>query len=248
MAQETRFRAPLVAAAAVVAALALSAGLLAEPRSEALMGRPLAQEILGQAPLPPGAVATTSVIESLSQPPSIVGCSPLWDLHKTFVLKPQVDVRSFVRSHLPAGGKVTESGYSGGPGVPSVTFITVTLASNLRNKAPMILYSSISMGNHSTVLRVDSQVMLPTSRCVTHTPEVAVPNVVRSLIHEAMRTIATFGFVPRRVQTELCIGAVDPNYPHIGTVAKQSPAALGYARPGSTITLFEPTHSNPACV
>ena len=237
MAHETRSRALLFAAVAVVA-LAVSAGLLAEPRSVALRGRPLAQQVLAQAPLPPGAIATTAVPLSLSMPPSIVGCSPLWDLHETFVLNSRIDVRSFVRSHLPAGGTVTESGFSGGPGVPTVTFITVTLASSLGSRAPMILYSSVSSGNRSTDLRVDSQVMLPTSRCVTHRSEVAVPDVVKSPIQEAMRTIASFGFVPRRIRTELCVGPVDPNYPRIGTVAQQSPAALSYARPGSTVTLF----------
>lgn len=75
-----------------------------------------------------------------------------------------------------------------------------------------------------------------------------MPNVLTTPIREAMRTGASFGFMPRRVQTELCVGAVDPNYAHIGTVAEQSPVAHAYARPGSTITLFEPTHSNPACV
>ncbi len=246
MAPGTRSRAFLVAAAAVVVALAVGAGLLAEPRSEALRGRALAQEILTQAPLPPNAVATTSVVKSLSQPPSIIGCSPLWDLHKTFVVKPQVDLQSFVRSHLPAGGTVTGSGYSAGPGIPTVSLVTVTFASNLGNKAPMILYSSVSVGQRSTTIRVDSQVVLSTSRCGTHGSEVAVPDVVKAPIGEAMRTIASFGFVPRRIQTEICIGAY-LYYPQIGTVAKQSPAALAYARPGSTITLFEPTRSNPAC-
>lgn len=101
MAQETRSRALLAVAAAVAVALAVGAGYLAEPRSEALRGRPLAQEILTLAPVPPDAVATTSVIKVLSQPPSIVGCSPLWDLHKTFVL-PRVDVpRAAVRPIPP---------------------------------------------------------------------------------------------------------------------------------------------------
>jgi hypothetical protein len=129
-----------------------------------------------------------------------------------------------------------------------VTFINVTLESGQGSKAPRILYSWVPLSNRQAVgLRVDSQVMLPTSRCVHHGSEVAVPNVVTTPIRDAMRTIASFGFVPRRVQTELCIGAVDPNYPRVGTVAEQNPAAHAYARPGSTVTLFEPTRSNPAC-
>lgn len=172
MAPRTRSRTLMVAIAVVVVVLAVGGGFLAQRNSEVPGGGPLAQELLNQAPVPPGSVATDSVIKSLNGPPSIEGCSPLWDLHRVFVVDSSTDVRSFVQSHLPKENRITGSGISGGPGVPTVTFFTVTIASNQGSKAPMLLYSSVTTGKRSTALRVDAQVVLPTSRCVTHGSDV----------------------------------------------------------------------------
>jgi len=169
MTRGTRSRRVLLVGVAVLAVvLAVGAGFLAQPRSGAPSGRLLAQDVLSQAPVPPGSVATESVIKSLSEPPSIVGCSPMWDLHRTYVLDSSTDVRSFVESHLGKDNTVTGSGYSGGPGEPTVTFLTVTLASSPGSKALLILYSMVPSRHGSQALRVDAQVTLSTSRCVTH--------------------------------------------------------------------------------
>ncbi len=77
---------------------------------------------------------------------------------------------------------------------------------------------------------------------------VNVPDVVRMPISKAMRTIRSFGLVPRRVATELCLGPVLPSVPRIGAVAEQGPAAFTFVEPGSVITLLESTRSNPRCV
>jgi len=158
-------------AAIVVAAIAIGGGFLAQRNSKPLTGRQLARDLLSEAPIPPGSSATDLSFNSLNGPPSMIGCTPLWDLHRVFQISPSTDWRAFVRTHLPAGATVTESGYSGGPGVPRVYFTEVTLASNQPGKAPRIEYSSVSVGANATALRVDVQVMLPTSRCVTHLSE-----------------------------------------------------------------------------
>jgi hypothetical protein len=244
----TKSKIPLVLIAIVVVALAVGAGLLAVPKSEApLQGRSLAQEILNQALVPPGSIATDSVNPNLKGPPSVVGCSPLWDLHKMLLVGSSTDVWAFVQSHLPKDDRITGSGISGGPGVPTVSFFTVTVASTEGSRAPMVLYSFVPAGRSSTALRVDAQVMLPTSRCVAHGSEVEVPNVVSKPMGVAMHAVVLSGFVPRRVPTELCVGPVSYRYPHLHTVAEQRPGAHTYAKRGSTITLLEPTRSNPTC-
>jgi hypothetical protein len=193
MAPRARSRAPLLAAAVVVVALAVGAGFLAQPQSAApLQGRSLAQEVLNQALVPPGSVATESVIASLKGPPSIVGCSPLWDLHRVFLVGSSTDVRSFVQSHLPKGDRITGSGISGGPGVPTVTFFTVTIASTEGSRAPLVLYSYVPSGKRSA-LRVDAQVMLLTSRCVTHGVTVGTAKVhgTLELAGDTFQTVLT---------------------------------------------------------
>jgi hypothetical protein len=250
MTRGTRSRTLLLVSVAVVAVvLAVGAGFLAQPRRlGALQGRSLAQEVLSQAPVPPGAVATDRVNRSLREPPSTDGCSPSWDLHKMYVLDSTTDVRAFVQSRVGKDASITGSGYSGGPGIPTVTFFTVTLASSPGSKPELLLYSTVPTGDRAAALRVDAEVTLPTSRCVTHGREVAVPDVVAHPISAAMRIIASAGFAPRRIQTELCERPVMPSYPNIGSVAEERPAASAYAKRGSTITLFEPTRSNPVCV
>lgn len=83
---------------------------------------------------------------------------------------------------------------------------------------------------------------------VVNPGRVNVPDVVKMPISTAIRTIRSFGLVPRRVATELCLGAVLPSVPRIGAVAEQRPAAFTFVKAGSVITLFEPTRSNPRCV
>jgi hypothetical protein len=188
MTRGTRSRRVLLVGMAVLSVvLAVGAGFLAQSRSGAPQGRLLAQEALSQAPIPTGSVATDRVIRSLSEPPSIVGCSPSWDLHKMYVLDSETDVRAFVQSHVGKDDRITGSGYSGGPGVPTVTFFTVALASSPGSKPELLQYSTVPTGDRSAALRVDAEVTLPTSRCVTHGPGVAVPDVLSHPINAAIR-------------------------------------------------------------
>jgi hypothetical protein len=62
----------------------------------------------------------------------------------------------------------------------------VTLASSPGSKPELLLYSIVPTGDQMAALRVDAEVTLPTSRCVTQA-EVAVPDVTARPISAAMK-------------------------------------------------------------
>jgi hypothetical protein len=158
----------ILIAIAVLAVASASALILSRSSPSAPQGRDLAEELLNRSPVPSGAVVTDSAIESLSGPPSIVGCAPSWDVHRTYVFSRPTSVDAFVRSHLPAGSKITGSGFSAGPGTPTVQLLTVTVTGGNGAAAPVILYSSVSPLRRLMDLRVDVETTLPTSRCGHH--------------------------------------------------------------------------------
>jgi hypothetical protein len=163
--------------------------------------------------------------------------SPLFRKPNTIVMTSLADspTPTEIDVNVRSGATVVGLSFEGGVG------LTVSEIAPIARRALQVISSACR----------NSDIMIGASRAsITwmRSGRANVPDVVKMPIRTAMRTIRSWGLVPRRVATELCIGAVFPSAPRIGAVAQQRPAAFTFVEPGSTVTLFDPTRSNPRCV
>lgn len=146
--------------------LAVAAGVaVASPTSASSSdgtAESFAHRVLDEASIPPGARATDTVVCDLLQGPmDIAGAfsdAHLIDLHRLYLINDSTSaVEGYIRSHLPDGAKVPETGTSSGATGCSANDLTVSLAVSGPNQYLAQLGYNISPDGDGVELRVDAE-------------------------------------------------------------------------------------------
>jgi hypothetical protein len=151
---------------AVVALLAACEGGRPSVPTSALSSTPssadsYAQQVLGEAPIPPGAHSTTAFhSDFLKQPFQSVATDGLVDIDRIYSIdQPPEVVQSYITSHLPRGASVQGTGTLGSPtGVAHGIEISIPTSGPNENYAELI-YEVVSDAGQSSEFRVDAQVI-----------------------------------------------------------------------------------------
>jgi hypothetical protein len=176
-----RRRVPLRGVATLIGTIAVTLGsgalvgplAAARPRGK-LQQTPaeaVAQKLLGELPLPKGAVKVGSQ-PGFNGPGEQIGCGPLVDVDRYWQVpgEPKV-VMAWIESHPPASSKLSSHGEGGKVGVGITRWFG---AFRFPVKAPGVIhreeltFEAIATERGGTALRADAQVVPASARCVYH--------------------------------------------------------------------------------
>jgi hypothetical protein len=141
-------------------------------------GRAFANQLLNEAALPAGAVATNHLVAPLTNASGNVGLNDVVGVHRNYVLLGPVDLASFLRDHRPPGATIVGPETVSGSAVTSVKGYQLNLPFASRHLSYEQLDYSVGITAQSDrELRVDAEVVwvpieeveMPTINAVTLT-------------------------------------------------------------------------------
>ncbi len=140
-------------------------------------GQAFTASLLAKAPLPAGAVLTTSLPSPLAGNGELAGIGRI-DLHHDYLLRKPIDLATFLSAHKPRGSVVSTSGVESGSGIVATTTSSVSFRfANRHVSLEQLTYASGRASNGEQEFRVDAvvewmpirTVLMPTKGVVTIT-------------------------------------------------------------------------------